>query len=120
MKKLSMIGCAVIVGISVIGNWSRTNVAHAQTVPDCPLNSACVWSERNFTGTRTVYTVRRVPLLNGLFSCSFSGYVNIGRSVRNNTLCYLNISVSRQGGNSDDRVSPNSQLADSGEFRRAY
>ncbi|MFN6486364.1 MULTISPECIES: peptidase inhibitor family I36 protein [unclassified Nostoc] len=54
MKKISQIGFAVVIGVSVIGSFSRPNVTQAQTVPDCPSNSICVWSERNFTGNLTV------------------------------------------------------------------
>ncbi|MEH2070394.1 MAG: peptidase inhibitor family I36 protein [Nostoc sp.] len=130
MKKLIIV-FAVIVGISVsliIPSWIRSNVVQAQTVPDCPVNSACIWSERNFAGNRTVFTALTTvsvgALGNLIESCRLTGTLNgIGRSVRNNSSCNLSISTTQRGltgGFADAIISKNTRQGDTGDFRSAF
>ncbi|MHC5738707.1 peptidase inhibitor family I36 protein [Nostoc sp.] len=113
---------ALTVGIGVIISGVRPNVANAQAVPDCPLNSFCVWTERNFTGNRLVKTPTVQTLSAYLSTCS--GTISsriVYRSIRNNTLCTVRLFIQEIPNlqNEVTEISTNSQLADSGEFRSA-
>ncbi|MGJ5631847.1 peptidase inhibitor family I36 protein [Nostoc sp. CALU 1950] len=100
-------------------NWVKPDVAKAQTA-DCPLTNVCVWSERNFTGTRSVFTVGVLDVSPiSTYSCTFNGSIStpIARSIRNNSLCPVNLYIDKNRQTSVNQVSDNQELADSGEFR---
>ncbi|MFN6472638.1 MAG: peptidase inhibitor family I36 protein [Nostoc sp. SerVER01] len=115
----------------VLSNWTISKIAKAQ-ITDCPMNSVCVWSERNFTGERLV-TTPTVTVNLGRPVCEFDSIllkrpkdVGLRRSVINNTACVISLYIQSQPQLSDgnisyvpskNEVSTNNQQADSGEFR---
>lgn len=128
MKKILLLILPVVLttGIVTIQSMTRTDVANAQLSIDfglsnstCPTNSVCIWSERNFTGTRSISPVKNIVA--GLCFLNKDNNLNtiIGRSIRNNTPCIVDLYVQRVARNNlvTGEIPANSQLADTGEFR---
>ncbi|MBW4614715.1 MAG: peptidase inhibitor family I36 protein [Desmonostoc vinosum HA7617-LM4] len=112
---------------TILSQLTIPNVAKAQTVPDCPPDSVCVWRERDFNGERLVVTPVSTTLSGVLTRCNFiSGLsqnvtfsVELARSIRNNTVCIIKLYIQKSpGGNQNvSQINPNTQNSDSGEFR---
>ncbi|WP_099069584.1 peptidase inhibitor family I36 protein [Nostoc linckia] len=132
---LSGLTVTITAAIVTIPSGIRPNVANAQfqlpILANCPQNSVCAWSERNFVGNRLVVSPLRTETNEvGNKICIFPGNAlspggslffttKLKRSIRNNTPCDIKLYIEDNIGDESaiTTISPNTQQDDSGEFR---
>ncbi|MBW4677564.1 MAG: peptidase inhibitor family I36 protein [Desmonostoc geniculatum HA4340-LM1] len=145
MKKILLLGFAVALtaGIVTIPNGGRTDVVNAQLLDlnvntsnsTCPTNKICVWSKQQFEGVRSIYRYaidsfsdrdgfQKTCVLILDNSIDNNEFVNIGRSIRNNSPCRVLLYIQGErrlvetGLLVVDAIAPNTSKSDSGEFRQ--